>query len=175
MGLPATVVAREPPTVTLGGQEITLRSSARSPPAGASVTCHVRPEDLLLTPSADAGTGETTPSISGEVATVTDVGRRYDVTVRTETGGELVAEVTDDPPTAGERVAIELTRDRIAVFNADKNERDRLVAANETGGESHSNALRWRPVSIRPVGATGSGHFLSDRVREETTETGPKR
>ncbi|WP_394740733.1 ABC transporter ATP-binding protein [Natronococcus roseus] len=132
--LPATVVAREPPTVTLSGQEITLRSSARSPPAGASVTCHVRPEDLLLTPSADAGTDGTMPSIPGEVAAVTDVGRRYDVTVRTETGGELVAEITDDPPTAGDRVVVELPRDRIALFDADESERGRLVAANETRG-----------------------------------------
>ncbi|MDG5817865.1 ABC transporter ATP-binding protein [Natronococcus sp. A-GB7] len=132
--LPATVVAREPPTVAVGDRELELQSSVRSPPTGASVTCHVRPADLSISPPEAAGASGTRLSIPGEVVTVADVGRRYDVTVRTETGDELVVELTDDPPTAGERVAVELPRDRIAVFDADENERQRLVAANETRG-----------------------------------------
>ncbi|WP_293031514.1 ABC transporter ATP-binding protein [Natronococcus sp.] len=132
--LPATVVGREPLTVALGDREITLPSSDRSLPTGTPVTCHVRPEDLSVRSSDAAGTGGTAPLLSGNVADVTDVGRRYDLTVRIETGDELVVEAVDDPPTAGERLAIELPRDRIAVFDADGCERDRRAVA--TGVES---------------------------------------
>ncbi|MFU8867703.1 ABC transporter ATP-binding protein [Natronococcus sp.] len=132
--LPATVVAREPLTVALGDREIQLCNSDRSPPPGTPVTCHIRPEDLSVRPPGAAGTDGTTPSLTGDVADVTDVGRRYDVTVRLETGDELVVEAVDDPPQTGERLAVDLPRDRIAVFDADGRKRERSVSVPETEG-----------------------------------------
>ncbi len=113
--LPATVVGRHPLSVTLGGREVAF-DDGPDVPAGTTVSCHVRPEDVSIHPPHVAVPG-TDPVLSGEVRHVEDVGRRYDVTVAVETGDELLVETSSDPPAVGDRVAVALSGDRVTVFD----------------------------------------------------------
>jgi ABC-type Fe3+/spermidine/putrescine transport system ATPase subunit len=120
--LSATVVDGQPPAIALDGQTAVLdgvvtqaddRAAAENGDGPSTVTCHIRPEDVTLgSPDAD-GTALTLP---GEVTRVSDAGRRYDVTVRVETGEELLAVQSADPPAAGEAVTVELPLAQLTVF-----------------------------------------------------------
>lgn len=115
--LSATVVESDPLTVALDDQRLTLPETSTSAPAGARVTCHVRPEDVSLR-ATEADTPN--PSLSVKVVHVADVGRRYDVTVQSSAGDELVVEVAANPPSVGDTVTARVPADRVTVFGADR-------------------------------------------------------
>ncbi|MFA9425791.1 ABC transporter ATP-binding protein [Natronorubrum sp. A-ect3] len=114
--LAATVVDQHPLTIALGTHEIRLDSTTRELPAGTPVTCHIRPKDLSLRYSASPGT---TPSLPCEVVHVADIGRRYDVTVQSITGDELVVEQSEPPNETGETLWVEFSSDSIQLFGPD--------------------------------------------------------
>ena len=113
--LAATVVEQQPLTISLGTQELTIPDANGEGPAGGPVTCHIRPAELSL----GAPDNGTALSLPGEVAHVADVGRRYDVTVQSVTGDELLVEQSANPPAVGETVTVEVPRDSLQVFGAD--------------------------------------------------------
>ncbi len=105
--LEGTVTGTAPPTVALGTAEVRVESVGGLE-AGDPVTCHVRPETVSLN-----GTGD---DLAGEVREVADLGRRYDLEVRLETGDTLLVECRSDPPGVGERVGIDLEGASLTVF-----------------------------------------------------------
>jgi len=110
--LPGEVIGTEPLRLALAGQMVSLEQSV-TVAEGETVTCHLRPADIAL----DAPeTAEHAPAVDATVTRVTDVGHRYDVTVRTENGPELLVEQSTRPPPAGESVAVLLPPDRLTVF-----------------------------------------------------------
>jgi ABC-type Fe3+/spermidine/putrescine transport system ATPase subunit len=113
--LPATVVAADPPTLDLGDGTVTLETAPTDRSAGDRVTCHLRPDALSIRPPGADGSA---PSLAGEVARVSDLGRRYDVTVRTDAGPTLLVERAGSPPAVGQRVAVTLPERELAVFDA---------------------------------------------------------
>ncbi|SIS15246.1 ABC transporter ATP-binding protein [Natronorubrum thiooxidans] len=115
--LSATVVDQHPLTITLGTHEIRLDGTARDFSAGTPVTCHIRPKDLSLRSSAAPGT---TPSLPCDVVHVADLGRRYDVTVQSVTGDELVVEQSGNPPATGETITVVMPQDSIQLFGPEQ-------------------------------------------------------
>jgi putative spermidine/putrescine transport system ATP-binding protein/molybdate/tungstate transport system ATP-binding protein len=110
--LSATVVGGEPPTIAVGDATVRLPESA-SFSERTTVTCHVRPGAVTLDPS-DAG--EDSLVLPGAVVRVSDVGHRYDVTVRSQTGETVLVEQSDEPPPAGESVTLGLPREGLTLF-----------------------------------------------------------
>ena len=109
--LAATVVGTEPLRLAVGGDEVTL-PTASTPPADASLRCLLRPRSLSLDPPPDrAGL-----SLAGTVSRVADLGRRYDVTVETDSGVELLVERRAAPPAVGASVTVTVPRDALLVF-----------------------------------------------------------
>ena len=109
--LPGTVTGADPPTVAVGDEEFAVDNAAAFDP-GSEVVCHVRPADLSLSGSDD------THCFSGEVVRVTDLGNRYDVSVRTQ-AGTLLVECVAVPPDSGETVRVALPPEKLTVFAAD--------------------------------------------------------
>ena len=64
-----------------------------------------------------AGAGPTL-SLAGEVVSVADLGRRYDVTVRLDTGTTVLVECRDQPPAVGDRQAVRVPGRAVTVFPA---------------------------------------------------------
>lgn len=129
--LTATVVGVDPPAVALGDTRVTTPelSGTEDLEPGATVTCHVRPEHIVL-----SNTGGATPAdtgfpdslrnaeeklltLAGEVTRVTDVGHHYDVTVQSETGTALLVETATAPPPPGASVTLGVARDSLTVFD----------------------------------------------------------
>jgi len=107
----ATVLDTQPSQIEIGNEEIALADTVDWP-AGSTVTCHIRPADLSLSMPDDASN----PSLSGTVAQVTDLGRRYDVRVRLATGETLVVEQTAQPPVTGAAVAVGVSPAALTLF-----------------------------------------------------------
>ena len=129
---PATVVAQQPPTLRVGTHELTVSNQEITVSEGTSVTCHVRPDALSVTSPGRTGGNSTALSLAGEVVAVADVGRRYDVKIRTERSGEFVVEASECPPEPGDEVTVELPRDRITVFETHGHDRGSTTGAPET-------------------------------------------
>ncbi|WIV66293.1 ABC transporter ATP-binding protein [Natrialbaceae archaeon AArc-T1-2] len=125
--LSATVVGCDPLTVAVDTQELRLEGVDADVSEADPVTCHVRPDDLSLSPpeAADPDT-----SVPAEVVRVADVGRRYEATIRLETGEQLVVERTTNPPNTGDEVAVEVPAQSVTVFCA--NDGDRVVSPAST-------------------------------------------
>ena len=107
--LEGVLSSKTPPTIALGNAEFRI-DSIDGLEVGDPITCHVRPETVLL--------NETGDSLVGEVREVTDRGRRYDLEVRLEGGDVLTVECRSDPPEAGERVGVDLEGASLTVFPA---------------------------------------------------------
>jgi len=120
--LPAIVGTHQSLSLELGGTEIVLRGSTTERPEGTDVTCYMRPADLTLHPAA-VTEPPTSISLDGEIARIADLGRRYDVTVRLETGTELVVEHPERPPPVGDAVRVSLPPEKLTVFDVDSGER----------------------------------------------------
>ena len=107
---------------------------------GDSVVCHVRPEHLTLDvdPNPNEESGDdigrsrsesntdvvgrardhaSTCSLRGQVTDVLDRGRHYDVTVRLESGDELVVERRREPPAVGTHVGVQFAGADLTVFD----------------------------------------------------------
>jgi ABC-type Fe3+/spermidine/putrescine transport system ATPase subunit len=130
--LSATVVAQRPLTLRVGTQELGF-SGESAASEGTPVTCHVRPDDLSLSASNTTDRADTARSLTGEVASVADVGRRYDARVRIETGETLVVETSERPPERGEEVTVELPGDRTTIFGPEDSDRSSFADISETG------------------------------------------
>ena len=117
--LAGKVTGGDPPTVAIGDREIPVQNGTAEftkGTEGTTVTCHVRPDAIAIR---NGGTNGTNPTLDGEVVQVTDVGRRYDVTVEASNGDRLVVEQTTAPPEPGESVAVEIPPDRLTIFGDD--------------------------------------------------------
>ncbi|RQG86154.1 ABC transporter ATP-binding protein [Natrarchaeobius halalkaliphilus] len=112
--LTGTVVDRGPPTIEVEGATVELDDASRTGSAGDELTCHVRPKDLSL---ASRGARNSGPSMTGTVTYVADVGRRFDVSLRLESGAELVVEHTGDPPAIGDDRPIVIDPTALTVFD----------------------------------------------------------
>ena len=110
--LTADIVAEDPLTLALAGQTVRLQRTATGT-EGGTVTCHLRPADIALGPSERA---DGTLALDAEVLDVADLGRRYDVTVQTGQGSELLLEQSTRPPSPGASVTVVLPVDRLTVF-----------------------------------------------------------
>ncbi|WP_394328365.1 TOBE domain-containing protein [Natronobacterium texcoconense] len=99
-------------------ENISLADSSADVSVGDVVTCHVRPSDLAVDPSNPKDS-----SLTGEVARVADLGRRYDVTVRLESGQELLVERATNPPAADDVVGIDFPAEKLTLFETDHRKR----------------------------------------------------
>ncbi|MEF8779932.1 MAG: ABC transporter ATP-binding protein [Haloferacaceae archaeon] len=146
--LSARVIDGTPPRIEIGDGATRLpvetgdvaredRSGAREDRSGAieadgngldgSVACHVRPDDVTLelgsidgpAPGEDDDHPEVV-SLPGVVRRVADVGRRYDVTLELDAGGELVVERRSLPPDPGEWVRARIHVDDVMVFDENR-------------------------------------------------------
>lgn len=108
--LERTVSGRHTPAIELGGRlfRVQTEPSATTP---ETAIVHLRPRDLELGSETDTGF-----ALSGTVETVTDRGRRYDVTVELEPGERVELEQTGGPPSVGERVRVGCPLDALSVF-----------------------------------------------------------
>ncbi|TYT61161.1 ABC transporter ATP-binding protein [Natrialba swarupiae] len=114
---PATVVSQFPPVLRVGDRTFSLPSGTITASEGTAVTCHVRPDRLSVSDPDATDTGSAL-SLPGEVVSIADVGRRYDVRIQAETGSQFVVETMERPPVSGEAVTVELPRDRITIFES---------------------------------------------------------
>ena len=126
-----TLVGTSPPRVAVAGSEVTLPAATTDRAAGDAVICHVRPRDLVVR----AGGADPSRSLPGTVTAVADAGRRYDVRVAVADGQELVVERTDDPPSVGASVAVELPAGAVTVFGPDDGAGDPAVRAERASAE----------------------------------------
>jgi ABC-type Fe3+/spermidine/putrescine transport system ATPase subunit len=110
--LTATVVGDHPTTIALDGETAVLRD-APAVETGTTVTCHVRPERVTLD---TATTAEGILELAGTVVRVSDVGHRYDVTVRSEGGTELLVERSAEPPSPGKSVTVGVPSEHVTLF-----------------------------------------------------------
>ena len=111
-GLPATVFDGDPLRIAVGGHEIPIRDGSRIPPAGTTLQCHLRPQSLSIRSPREGEFG-----LSGTVSRVRDLGRRYDVTVRTERSAELLVEQQQRPPAVDESVTVAIPHAAVHVFD----------------------------------------------------------
>lgn len=109
----ATVIDSRPFTIELGGQPVTVAGTNGEYSKGNRVTCYIRPTDLSLRYD-DCGIA-TWPA--AKVTQVTDLGRRYDVTVELASGDELVIEHPADPPAIGDPVPVRLSTKNLTLFS----------------------------------------------------------
>ncbi|TYL37712.1 ABC transporter ATP-binding protein [Natronococcus pandeyae] len=109
----ATVIDQQPLTIAVGETEITLNGSQKDVSTGSTVTCHVRPRDISFRDSANDGANL---SLAAEITRVVDIGTHYDVTVRIDTGDELVVECAGNPPAVGESLSLALSERQMTVF-----------------------------------------------------------
>jgi ABC-type Fe3+/spermidine/putrescine transport system ATPase subunit len=106
------VAGRHTPVIELGGEWLRIRTDEPGS-VPEEVICHLRPRDLAI----DQPDGSTeTVSLTGQVESVDDLGRRYDVTVELDRGESLVVEETDSPPSVGESVRVQAPGDVLSVF-----------------------------------------------------------
>lgn len=106
------VSGRHTPAIELGGRLLRVRTEPQTETPEA-VTAHLRPRDLSLDGSS------TDLALSGTVESVTDRGRRYDVTVDLEGGEAVELERTDEPPSVGENVRVGCALDALSLFDED--------------------------------------------------------
>jgi len=114
-----TVVGRNPTRIdTVSDGTVIVTETDGAYPEGESITCHVRPDALSIRPSesADSNAADTGLSLTGRVANVIDLGRRYDITVRTESNVELVVESTESPPEVGTKVVVTAMERELTTF-----------------------------------------------------------
>lgn len=114
--LSLTVVDTNPLTVTIGDNRVQIGEPTTGYDTGDTVSCHVRPKDLSVNCS-DQDKTEQPPSVSGTVAEIVDLGRRYDVLFQTETGDKLTVEQTAKPPSVGESAIVTIPENCITVFD----------------------------------------------------------
>jgi ABC-type Fe3+/spermidine/putrescine transport system ATPase subunit len=113
--LDAAVTEATPPTLRIGGKPVETNGllADHTPPRDpdpwfqADPVVHVRPDDVTV-----ASTGKTSTDIElpGVVRSVRDVGSRYDVQVRLESGGEITATRRGAPPAVDDRVVVGVDR-----------------------------------------------------------------
>ncbi|MXR52656.1 ATP-binding cassette domain-containing protein [Halovenus sp. WSH3] len=96
--------------VELGGTTRQLADESQASPDRA--VCHLRPRDLTLESESTAAA----VSLSGHVRSVSDLGRRYEVTVELACGDEVVVEQRTEPPAVGDAVRVEASADALSVF-----------------------------------------------------------
>ncbi len=111
--IPASVARTDPPTLRVGETAVGMPERSMPSDNGDDVSVHVRPEDLVVSPT---GTPATDLRLSGVVGSVTDVGSRYDVTVRLEIGADVTVERREAPPDVDERVTVGVERTDLTVL-----------------------------------------------------------
>lgn len=109
----ATVTESDPLSIKFGENEISVKSH-KEYERGSTVCCHIRPNRLSLQ---TAGKGGSDPTVEGRVTQIVDIGKRYDVSVRTETGDDLLIEHFGQPPAVGEKVTVGIPKQQITVFD----------------------------------------------------------
>ena len=103
---------------------------------GTTLQCHLRPQSLSIRTPREGEFG-----LSGTVSRVRDLGRRYDVTVRTERGAELLVEQQQRPPAVDESVTVAIPQAAVHVFDSTAG----------TAGEAGTDASSRRPLRRESV------------------------
>lgn len=119
----AEVTGRHTPAVELGA-EMRRISTEKAGSAPEAVICHLRPRNLTIDPQENDSAAVSLP---GRVASVDDLGRRYDVTVELDRGDSIVVEETDSPPSVGDAVRVQATADALSVFTENGRRLDHWV------------------------------------------------
>lgn len=110
------VSGRHTPAVELGGQLLRVQTDQLGTTPEEAIA-HMRPRDLRLGADTDGDI-----ALAGTVTSVTDRGRRYDVSVALEGGEEVDIEQTDSPPSVGESVQLRCELGALTLF-AERGER----------------------------------------------------
>ncbi|MEF8777311.1 MAG: ABC transporter ATP-binding protein [Natronomonas sp.] len=113
--LSATVVESDPLIIDLEGTTMTLPDTDIARSTGDEVTCHIRPETLSIRSLSGR---EPDASLTAKVTNVADLGRRYDVTVRTNSGTDLVVERVEPVPDVGDSVAVTIPERGLTLFES---------------------------------------------------------
>jgi ABC-type Fe3+/spermidine/putrescine transport system ATPase subunit len=111
--LSATVREMDPLTLAVGEQRVVFPNATAERAPGTAVIWYLRPERLSVRDVSDTGP---TPTLRGSVTQVADLGRRYDVTVRLESGEEVAVEQTSTAPETGDTVAIAVPDEQPILF-----------------------------------------------------------
>lgn len=110
----ATVEKRDSPLLRIGDATVPFSGVSNTDTNGAEPIVHIRPEDLVI------GRGEalgTELELEGTVHSVTDIGRRYDVSIRLESGETVITEQSRSPPPVNEQVTVGVEAENITVFS----------------------------------------------------------
>ncbi len=87
--------------------------SADHPSDGRGPSAASQPVDI---PARSPEAARAARSLPGEVERVADLGRRYDVTVRLDTGETVLVECRERPPAVGDRTAVDIPGRKVTVF-----------------------------------------------------------
>lgn len=115
--LSATIVDRNPLTLRFGGSTVRLDEPSEQVPQETDVAVHVRPERLVVSRTESPSTDVT---LRGTVTAVTDIGSRYDVNVRLESGEEVTVERHRSPPEVGDRIRVGVDSTTLSVLPRSK-------------------------------------------------------
>jgi ABC-type spermidine/putrescine transport systems, ATPase components len=111
----ATVAKLEPLTLEIGETGVAFASHSQSDlRRGDTLRVHARPTDIEIL---GANAVDTSIRLSGTVASVTDIGSRYDVIVRLSSGEEVTLEREQSPPPVDEQVMIGVAETDLSVFS----------------------------------------------------------
>jgi len=113
--LAASVTETDPFTLLVGGEPVEVNGiptdrTRRSDPGArgrSDPVVHLRPDDIEVIVTGETGTDI---ELSGVVRSVRDVGSRYDVQVRLESGSEITATRRGAPPAPDDRVVVGIDR-----------------------------------------------------------------
>ncbi len=110
----ATVGKLDPLTLQIGETAVAVAGQLQSNLGrGDELRVHARPADIEIL-GADAA--DTTVTLPGTVALITDIGSRYDVRVRLSSGDEVTIEQETSPPPVDEQVTIGIPETDLSVF-----------------------------------------------------------
>ena len=123
---PATVVERRPPALRIEGRTVTLSDADIAVPEGTSVTCHTRPADLSVGSSGPTAESDPALALPAEVVSTADVGNRYDLTVRIDSGVEFAVETAERPPETGAEITVGIPHGGITVFESGPDDAERI-------------------------------------------------
>ncbi|ESS10460.1 MAG: ABC-type spermidine/putrescine transport system, ATPase component [uncultured archaeon A07HR60] len=113
----ATVVKLDPLTLEIGETVMEITGHSQTDLCrGDDLRVHTRPADTAIL-AADAA--DTTVRLPGTVASVTDIGSRYDVRVRLSSGEEVTIEREQSPPGVDEQVTIGIAETDLSVFSGE--------------------------------------------------------
>lgn len=111
--IPATTETGDTPRLRISDVTVPFDEFSAGSATIPDPVVHVRPKDVVIDRRGTPGTDVELPGI---VHAVTDVGTRYDVSVRLESGETVIAERDRSPPSVDERVTVGFEATDLTVF-----------------------------------------------------------